>query len=56
MTELHISLEDAKWGVPLPALLLMARESQRQIDKNAMNLQDKEQIDEILEREKNNGD
>lgn len=50
-----MSLEEAKWGVPLPALLLMARESQRQMDRNVMNLQDKEQIDEILEREKKNG-
>lgn len=48
-------LEEAKWGVPLAALLLMARESQRQMDRNVMNLQDKEQIDEILEREKKNG-
>lgn len=42
--------EQVLWGLPLPALLLMARENQRQTDKNAMNLQDKELIDKMTER------
>lgn len=55
VSDLHLERSTAIWETPLPLIMLMLRENQRQLNKNGLTLQDKETIDKMIEREKRNG-
>ena len=55
VSDLHLERSTAIWETPLPLIMLMLRENQWQLNKNGLTLQDKDEIDMMIEREKRNG-
>lgn len=52
IAELGMTRYDAVWDIPIQTLMLCVLENQRQFNKNAITLMDKELIDQMNEKER----